>query len=58
MKNTIINLYQRDYFTFYIVIYTLDILIMFITKIPILTLTIVGIMLTLSSVQILKKFKK
>jgi len=58
MKNTIINLYQREYFTFYLVVFTLDLLVTFLTKIPILTLTICGIMLTLSTVNLLKKFKK
>lgn len=58
MKTAIFNLYQRDYFIFYILLTIGDFLFFSIFKIPILLILVCGIMVVLSSAQILKKFKK
>jgi len=58
MKQTILNLYNRDYFTFYLLISFLDTILLMIFKIPLLTLAILSFVTVLSLVSILKKFKK
>jgi len=58
MKQAILNLYQRQYLTFYVLVFFADMLISVLTKIPILTLIILAIIFTLSAVELLKKFKK
>lgn len=58
MKNTILNLYQRDYFTFFLVAYFLDVISIFIFKIPIIFLAIAFTQIIIAGTLILKKFKK
>lgn len=58
MKNVILNLYNRDYFTFYIVCLLTDMLSVFLFKLPIVSLFIVFTMLILSTLTLAKKFKK
>ena len=58
MKQAIINLYNRDYLTFYVIAITFDIISFQIFHIPIVTILILVTMLTLSTVNILRKFKK
>lgn len=58
MKKTILNLYQRDYFTFYLVVFLLDTISLVLTKIPVLTIAIMFIVMTLLITQLLSKFKK
>lgn len=58
MKQAILNLYQRQYLTFYVLVFFADLIISFVTKIPILTLLIIATIFTLSAVDLLKKFKK
>lgn len=58
MKKTLYNLYQRDYFTFYLIAFAIDLLSVFLFKLPLATLLIFGIVLIFATVDILKKFKK
>jgi len=58
MKNAILNLYQRDYFTFFLVAYFLDVISIMIFKFPIIFLLIALTQIIISLVMILKRFKK
>jgi len=58
MKNAILNLYNRDYFTFYLIIFALDTVLLALFKLPLLFLLIAGIQITLALVNILKRYKK
>lgn len=58
MKNVIFNLYHREYLTFYLVAWLLDLLSIWLFKIPLITLLICFTMLIISTANILKRFKK
>ena len=58
MKNVLINLYQRDYITFYLLVWVLDLFFTFIFKFPIITVTLCFIQIIFALTAIFKRFKK
>jgi len=58
MKNVLLNLYNRGFFTFYIILITTDMLSVFIFRIPLITLAVAFLLLIFASLDIAKKFKK
>lgn len=58
MKNTIINLYNRDYLTFYLIIFAFDLISYALFHFPLFLFIIVTIQITLTLTNLLRKFKK
>lgn len=58
MKKVILNLYQRDYLTFFLIAYFLDVISLMIFKFPIIFLAIALTQITISTVMIFKRYKK
>jgi len=58
MKNVMLNLYQRDYFTFYLLLSVSDFVCYSIFHFPLVFLSVAFVQMIISLTFILRKFKK